>query len=123
MRHKNAKRKPTTRAAAGHEPAFRKIIGLITSARRRAFQAVNTELIDLYWRITLTFVAPVVRQIQPTTKTLGTAERISLTPDFSRVLRSQAWIETVSTVLLRDGKPLKRFDLLDRRNHPAKAGC
>jgi hypothetical protein len=32
-------------AAKGHEPAFREIIGLIQSARRRAFQAVNTELI------------------------------------------------------------------------------
>jgi hypothetical protein len=28
-------------AAQGHEPAFREIIGLIPSARRRAFQAVN----------------------------------------------------------------------------------
>lgn len=34
-----------------HAPAFREIIGLITAARRRAFQAVNTELIDLYWRV------------------------------------------------------------------------
>ena len=32
-------------AAKGHEPAFREIIGLIQSAQRRAFQAVNTELI------------------------------------------------------------------------------
>ena len=32
-------------------PAFREIIGLIAAARRRAFQAVNTELIDLYWRV------------------------------------------------------------------------
>jgi len=45
---KLAKRKT---AAAGHEPAFREIIGLIAAARRRAFQAVNTELIDLYWRV------------------------------------------------------------------------
>jgi predicted nuclease of restriction endonuclease-like (RecB) superfamily len=37
--------------AAGHEPAFREIIGLIAAARRRAFQAVNIELIDLYWRV------------------------------------------------------------------------
>lgn len=48
---KPAKRKPTTRAVAGHEPAFREIIGLIAAARRRAFQAVNTELIELYWRV------------------------------------------------------------------------
>jgi hypothetical protein len=45
---KPAKRKaPKQIAAAGHEPAFREIIGLIAAARR-AFQAVNTELIDLY---------------------------------------------------------------------------
>ena len=42
-------KKPTI--VAGHEPAFREIIGLIAAARRRAFQAVNTELIDLYWRV------------------------------------------------------------------------
>jgi len=34
-------------AAKGREPACREIIGLIQSARRRAFQAVNTELIEL----------------------------------------------------------------------------
>ncbi len=48
---KPAQRKPVIRAVAGHEPAFREIIGLIAAARRRAFQAVNTELIELYWRV------------------------------------------------------------------------
>jgi len=50
---KLAKRKLPAKpvAAKGHEPAFREIIGLIQSARRRAFQAVNTELIELYWRV------------------------------------------------------------------------
>jgi len=48
---KPAKHKPATRAVARHEPAFREIIGLIAAARRRAFQAVNTELIELYWRV------------------------------------------------------------------------
>ncbi|HUI07232.1 MAG TPA: PDDEXK nuclease domain-containing protein [Verrucomicrobiae bacterium] len=38
-------------SAAGHEPAFREVIGLIQSARARALQTVNTELIDLYWRV------------------------------------------------------------------------
>ena len=118
---KPAKRK--TPAVAGHELAFREIISFIAAARSRAFQAVNTELIEFYWRITPTFVAPVVRQIQPVVNTLTSGKRFSLTPDFSRVLRSHVWIETVSTVLLRDGKPLKRFGLLGRRNHPAKAGC
>ena len=34
-----------------HEPDFRQITALINAARHRAFQAVNTELIDLYWRV------------------------------------------------------------------------
>ena len=49
---KPAKRKPARAVAVkGHAPAFREIIGLIQSARQRAFQAVNTELIGLYWRV------------------------------------------------------------------------
>ena len=48
---KPTNRNPAARAVAGHEPAFREIIGLIAAARHRAFQAVNTELIDLYWRV------------------------------------------------------------------------
>jgi hypothetical protein len=50
---KPARRQPMARAGAarGHAPAFREIVGLIQSARRRAFQAVNTELIGLYWRV------------------------------------------------------------------------
>jgi hypothetical protein len=31
--------------------AFAEVVDLIRRARQRAFQAVNTELIDLYWRI------------------------------------------------------------------------
>jgi len=34
-----------------HEGAFREVVSLIQRARQRAFQAVNTELIDLYWRV------------------------------------------------------------------------
>lgn len=50
---KIAKRKLAAKPVApkGHEPAFREIIGLIQSARQRAFQAINTELIELYWRV------------------------------------------------------------------------
>ena len=50
---KPAPRKPTvgTVAVKGYAPAFREITGLIQSARQRAFQAVNTELIGLYWRV------------------------------------------------------------------------
>ena len=49
---KSIKLKTVKRAVAiRHESSFREIIGLIAAARRRAFQAVNTELIDLYWRV------------------------------------------------------------------------
>ena len=50
---KPARRTPSAKPVAvkGHTPAFREIVGLIQSARRRAFQAVNTELIGLYWRV------------------------------------------------------------------------
>lgn len=44
-----------TRAAADFgapiEMAFGEVVGLIHAARQRSVQAVNTELIDLYWRI------------------------------------------------------------------------
>jgi predicted nuclease of restriction endonuclease-like (RecB) superfamily len=40
-----------TIAAASHEPAFREVLALIERARQRAFHAVNTELIDLYWQV------------------------------------------------------------------------
>ncbi len=49
---KPASRKKNSKPAVkGHAPAFREIVGLIQSARTRAFQAVNTELIGLYWRV------------------------------------------------------------------------
>jgi hypothetical protein len=88
---KPAQRKPVTRAVARHEQAFREIIGLIAAARWRAFQAVNTELIQLYWRVgrakvspvvtQMSFrpiVAPAVRQFLPIAKTLTTGETIAL---------------------------------------------
>ncbi len=34
-----------------HESAFREVVTLIERARGRALHAVNTELIDLYWRV------------------------------------------------------------------------
>jgi len=40
-----------TISATPDEPAFREVLALIEGARARAFQAVNTELIDLYWRV------------------------------------------------------------------------
>jgi len=42
---------PLRKISARPEPAFREIAGLIRSARQRAYQAVNTELIALYWRV------------------------------------------------------------------------
>ncbi|MFO1487199.1 MAG: PDDEXK nuclease domain-containing protein [Verrucomicrobiota bacterium] len=50
---KPVRRKPPVKALVqrGQAPAFREIVGLIQSARQRAFQAVNTELIGLYWRV------------------------------------------------------------------------
>lgn len=43
--------RPAKTIAGKHEPAFREVIGLIQSARVRALRTVNTELIDLYWRV------------------------------------------------------------------------
>jgi hypothetical protein len=40
-----------TISAAPHEPAFREVLAFIERARQRAFQAVNTELIGLYWQV------------------------------------------------------------------------
>ena len=40
-----------TIAAAPKESDFREVVALIERARERAFHAVNTELIDLYWRV------------------------------------------------------------------------
>ena len=38
-------------APPSHALAFREVLVLIERARHRAFSAVNTELIDLYWRL------------------------------------------------------------------------
>lgn len=40
-----------TNSALPHEQGFREVLALIERARERAYQAVNTELIDLYWRV------------------------------------------------------------------------
>src|SRR5262249_12008130 len=39
------------RGHASHLAAFEEVISLIQQARQRTFQAVNTQLIDLYWRV------------------------------------------------------------------------
>jgi predicted nuclease of restriction endonuclease-like (RecB) superfamily len=38
-------------AVAPDETAFAEVVGLIEQARQRAYQAVNTELVGLYWQI------------------------------------------------------------------------
>ena len=40
-----------TIAGSPHERDFREVLTLVERARERAFQAVNTELIELYWRV------------------------------------------------------------------------
>ncbi len=40
-----------TKAIPTEEAGFAEIAGLIAAARQRAFQAVNTALIDLYWQV------------------------------------------------------------------------
>jgi hypothetical protein len=68
-----ARRTPSAKPVAvkGHASAFREIVGLIQSARRRAFQAVNTELLGLSWQRspkslntveTISFMSPLVTQ-------------------------------------------------------------
>jgi predicted nuclease of restriction endonuclease-like (RecB) superfamily len=42
---------PAAISAPPNESAFREVLTLIERARQRAFQAVNTELIDLYWQV------------------------------------------------------------------------
>lgn len=37
--------------AAPHDDEFANVVTLIESARQQVYRAVNTELIDLYWRI------------------------------------------------------------------------
>jgi hypothetical protein len=39
------------KASATEEASLAEIVGLIAAARQRAFQAVNTTLIDLYWQV------------------------------------------------------------------------
>src|SRR5438093_6887060 len=38
-------------ASLPHEASFREVVRLIQRARQRAFQSVNTGLIDLYWSL------------------------------------------------------------------------
>lgn len=39
------------RPDVGDENAFAEVVRLIEQAKKRAYQAVNTELIDLYWKV------------------------------------------------------------------------
>jgi predicted nuclease of restriction endonuclease-like (RecB) superfamily len=40
-----------TKASGAGEAGFAEIVGLIATAQQRAFQSVNTTLIDLYWQV------------------------------------------------------------------------
>ena len=42
---------PQSARASSHAASFRKVVAMIEAARARAYQAVNTELIELYWRV------------------------------------------------------------------------
>ena len=42
---------PARAVAGGREATFREVVGMIQAARGRAWQAVNTELVDLYWQV------------------------------------------------------------------------
>lgn len=39
------------RIGKGHESSFTEVVGMIQAARGRALQAVNVELVGLYWRV------------------------------------------------------------------------
>lgn len=41
----------TFKAGGQEEAGFAEVVGFITAARQRAFQAVNSTLIDLYWQV------------------------------------------------------------------------
>ena len=40
-----------TIARTPQEAAFREVVAMIETARARAYHAVNTDLIELYWRV------------------------------------------------------------------------
>ncbi|MGJ8652597.1 MAG: PDDEXK nuclease domain-containing protein [Opitutaceae bacterium] len=42
---------PDDLPAPQSEPAFSEVLSLIQTAKRRAYQAVNTELVNLYWQV------------------------------------------------------------------------
>lgn len=46
-----ARTKKTSRPSEAIDHRFVEVIGLIESARTRAFQAVNSELVELYWKL------------------------------------------------------------------------
>jgi hypothetical protein len=49
-RREKSRATAATNSAPPPAPGFREVLGLIQRARAHAFQTVNTELIDLYWR-------------------------------------------------------------------------
>jgi len=59
------------RATKQDEATFSEVVRLIAASRERAFQAVNTELIDLYWQ----FGATISRKIKAAEWGDGVVER------------------------------------------------
>jgi predicted nuclease of restriction endonuclease-like (RecB) superfamily len=56
------------------EAGFAEVVGLIAAARQRAFQAVNTTLIDLYWQVG----EYISRKIEAAEWGAGTVDRLAL---------------------------------------------
>jgi predicted nuclease of restriction endonuclease-like (RecB) superfamily len=48
---KTASSEPSRAVAGGREATFREVVGMIQDARGRALQAVNSELVELYWQV------------------------------------------------------------------------
>jgi predicted nuclease of restriction endonuclease-like (RecB) superfamily len=48
---KTASSDPSRAVAGGREATFREVVGMIQDARGRALQAVNSELVELYWQV------------------------------------------------------------------------
>ena len=61
------------RATKQDEATFSEVVQLIAASRERAFQAVNTELIDLYWQVGAT----ISRKIKAAEWGDGVVERLA----------------------------------------------
>lgn len=129
---KSIRKQTAAHAVVPHEPAFRAIVGLIQSARTRALQAVNTELIDLYWRVgkhisrriaadgwgksTILSLADFIRREQPNVRGFSAQnlwrmrqfyETYSDQPKLSTLLRELSWSHNM-LIINRSKRPEER---------------